>query len=74
MLNLLIEKQKAIGAKNADFAALLGVKRSMWSQIKSGKKCRTVLSDRILKHVARNFPDLKLEALKEMGLTGEITT
>lgn len=59
-MNKLIEatkvKQKASGLSDKRFASSLGIDRSTWSYLKSGKRNPGM---KFLAAIAQNFPDLK---------------
>lgn len=60
LLEKLIEKQKAEGLSDLQFAKRLGVSRQLWAMTRSGD---TPLGMRVLSGVVREFPSLTDDVL-----------
>ena len=68
MIQSLLEKKKKCGLGNAEFAKVIGISRVHWYRLRTGKSA--VTAD-LAARLAKEFSDLKPEALKEMGLSDE---
>jgi len=71
LLQTLVQKQNAAGLSDREFSAELGLSRSFWTQVRTGRRRITVA---VLRAVLRRFPEMEgavLEFLKGRNGAGK---